>query len=253
MVHIQRVSFGILTLTALFILCGVFFTQIIEARGPNVSYPTQALCDTRCGYEVGWSCSERGSIDQECERIADEMNIPPDQRACWKKDLMGGWECRRTDCTQDEIDNGCPAENKEAYWNFAEGQCKCRKIDCGADFRQRYESRGWTCEWNNQTRKCTCTAPNGERRVECDPNKQICNPIKSEDFDELVNGIIRWITLFSVPIFTLMVVYAGFLYTTSAGSSTQTQKAVSVIKYAVIGFIIVGLAYVIKAIVGDIL
>ena len=100
---------------------------------------------------------------------------------------------------------------------------------------------------------CKDGTGSSEAEEYCDPAYEICNPINSTSFTNLISRIIDWFTIIAGSVLTLMVVYAGFLYTTSAGSTDQTNRAKSVIKHAVIGFIIITLAYVIKSIIGDIL
>ena len=135
-------------------------------------------------------------------------------------------------------------------------QCSPITRDCTDEEASSGYTICYTGNWH-KTPKPTLSETDTSTRSEnsdkkCDPATEICNPISSNDFEDLINGIIRWLTIFATPILVLMVVYAGFLYTTSAGSTTQTDRAKNVIKHAVIGFIIITLAYVIKAIVGDI-
>ena len=145
---------------------------------------------------------------------------------------------------------------------------QCRAIYKGRDF---YDNENCSEQCDNDTQFCRrvkrtrgdtvrylgwyCSDGTGSSEAEeyCDPAYEICNPINSTSFINLISRIIDYFTIIAGSVLTLMVVYAGFLYTTSAGSTTQTDRAKNVIKHAVIGFIIITLAYVIKSIIGDIL
>ncbi len=56
-------------------------------------------------------------------------------------------------------------------------------------------------------------------------------------------NMINWILGFVAMIATLMIIYGGVLYLTSAGSEEQVEKAKKTIAYAVIGTVVCGLAY----------
>jgi len=149
-------------------------------------------------------------------------------------DCSSDVSCGGTNCRQECIkDDNCASGTCENFFRVQDGSCSCY------------------CRYGVKDSNLPGPVA-GTPLSKCDPNTEICNPIGSDDFEDLINGIIRWLTIFATPILVLMVVYAGFLYTTSAGSTTQTDRAKNVIKHAVIGFIIITLAYVIKAIVGDI-
>ena|SRR3989344_1016070 len=62
------------------------------------------------------------------------------------------------------------------------------------------------------------------------------NPLKTDDFIALLNSIIDTLILIAVPVTVIMVVYAGFLYTTSAGNETKVKTANRTVLYAAIGF-----------------
>lgn len=143
----------------------------------------------------------------------------------------------------------------------ADGQ-ECKPVKQTAPCPRGYSGPGGTSDCLKDTNNYHCVTNNptfppppgsgGDSGGTSCAAGQICNPIGSNNFKDLLNNIIRWLTIFATPVLVLMIVYAGFLYTTSGGSTTQTDKAKSVIKHAVIGFVIIGLAYVIKSIVGSI-
>jgi hypothetical protein len=65
------------------------------------------------------------------------------------------------------------------------------------------------------------------------------------DLMSLMNGVINWILGFCAVIAVLMLIWGGVQYLTSAGNSDQATQGKNTIKYAVIGLVIIGLAYAI--------
>ena len=74
---------------------------------------------------------------------------------------------------------------------------------------------------------------------------KIANPCKFSDFLILANRIINLAILISAALAAIAFAYAGFLYTTAAGSMEQIKKAHEVFKNVAIGFIIVLSAWLI--------
>jgi hypothetical protein len=55
----------------------------------------------------------------------------------------------------------------------------------------------------------------------------------------LVVAILEALILIAVPIITLMIIYAGFLYVTARGNSEQVARASKALTYAIIGGLLV--------------
>lgn len=69
-------------------------------------------------------------------------------------------------------------------------------------------------------------------------------PIKHDtDIPRFVGRIIKWVIGLIGVILMVLIIYGGFLYATSAGNEKQTETAKKTLIYAIIGVIIVGLAY----------
>lgn len=76
------------------------------------------------------------------------------------------------------------------------------------------------------------------------------NPSKINTITELLDAILNFLYALSFPILTAVVLYAGFLMVTSGGKPEQFSKAIWVIVYAAIGFIVIllskGLVFVLQ-------
>lgn len=74
------------------------------------------------------------------------------------------------------------------------------------------------------------------------------------DFMTLVQNLINFLVVVSIPIVVVLFAYAGFLYLTAAGNQSQISKGKSMMAAAAIGFIIVLSAWlIVKLIVGALL
>jgi hypothetical protein len=68
------------------------------------------------------------------------------------------------------------------------------------------------------------------------------NPLKAKTFAELINNIIDIIFTLALAIAPVMIIIAGLLFVTSAGSPGQIETAKKIILYTLIGFVIVLMA-----------
>ena len=89
--------------------------------------------------------------------------------------------------------------------------------------------------------------------VECPPG-QICNPLKYDTFEEIVDAIIRFLLILAPSIAVVMFIIGGFMFVTSAGDPNRTGTAKKIILYTAIGLAIVllasGLIKVIESVIG---
>ncbi|MCX6721091.1 MAG: pilin [Candidatus Staskawiczbacteria bacterium] len=76
--------------------------------------------------------------------------------------------------------------------------------------------------------------------ADCPPN-QICNPISSNNFGELLTKIADGVGTLVASLGTIMLIVAGILYLTSAGNPERMGTAKKALTYAIIG-IAIGLA-----------
>lgn len=68
---------------------------------------------------------------------------------------------------------------------------------------------------------------------------QIENPLKAKTFDKLIDNIISFIFTLALFIAPVMIITAGLLFVTSAGSPGQIEMAKNIILYTLIGFVII--------------
>ncbi len=65
----------------------------------------------------------------------------------------------------------------------------------------------------------------------------------SDDFEASVMTITNYILGFITIVATLMIIYGGVLYLTSAGNEDTAARAKKTIAYGVVGLVVIGLAY----------
>lgn len=80
------------------------------------------------------------------------------------------------------------------------------------------------------------------------------NPLKAGTFTELIASISDFLLTIGGALATLMILYGGFLYVTSAGDETKVKAAHQTLTYAIVGLVVViigkGFIYVIQDIIG---
>ena len=74
-----------------------------------------------------------------------------------------------------------------------------------------------------------------------------CSP--SADAENIITTVINWVLGIAALIAVLMLIVGGILYVTAAGNSDRAKQARQTILYAVIGLIVIVLAYFIVAFV----
>ncbi len=84
--------------------------------------------------------------------------------------------------------------------------------------------------------------------IKCPPGVQVdsplCSAIREEDHDpkekiiSFMTAAIPWVLLVSV----LMIIYAGYNYASSAGNPEKVKLAKDIIKYTIVGLIVIFLA-----------
>jgi len=83
---------------------------------------------------------------------------------------------------------------------------------------------------------------------------ELVNPIKYNDFKELLtDGIIPAVAGIIASLATIMIIWAGILYLTSAGNPERTGLAKKALMYAVIGIVIAISAEAIAMIIGNVI
>ncbi len=68
---------------------------------------------------------------------------------------------------------------------------------------------------------------------------QLKNPLKVGTIEDLLVAILNVVIVIAVPIVVFFIIYAGFLYVTAKGNSSQVEQATRALLYAVIGGVII--------------
>jgi len=85
------------------------------------------------------------------------------------------------------------------------------------------------------------------------PENEICNPLGVDTFTELLAKILKWFTIVSAPIAAIMIIVGGFQYITSSGDQSKVKKAKDTITWAVVGWVIILLAWSIVLVIKNFL
>ncbi len=75
------------------------------------------------------------------------------------------------------------------------------------------------------------------------------NPLSSETFEELIAAIINWLLIVTLPIVSLLIVYAAFQIMVTGANPKQREEAINIIKYALIGYGVILSSKIIVAII----
>ncbi|OIO47716.1 MAG: hypothetical protein AUJ32_02165 [Parcubacteria group bacterium CG1_02_40_82] len=75
--------------------------------------------------------------------------------------------------------------------------------------------------------------------AQSNPTMELPNPLTATTFEDLVSSIATWFELIMVPLATIMILYAAFLFMTSGGDEEKIKRAKRAITWAVVGVAIV--------------
>ncbi len=81
----------------------------------------------------------------------------------------------------------------------------------------------------------------------------IPNPLGYDSFPALINGIVSFIRNLALIIAPIIFLIAGFMYYFSAGNPEKANKATDLIKWAVVGLVIILIANGITAVITNIM
>lgn len=79
------------------------------------------------------------------------------------------------------------------------------------------------------------------------------NPLGTDSIMTIINNVINFLIYISVPILALMILVGGFQILWAKDSSEKVQKGKDIIRYAVIGFVIIIISKGIALIILEIL
>lgn len=69
---------------------------------------------------------------------------------------------------------------------------------------------------------------------------------------EVLSDTTGWLIWFGVSICVIVIIIGGVYYVTSAGSEDRATTAKNMIKYAIIGLLVIGISYAIIVVIGDV-
>ena len=117
--------------------------------------------------------------------------------------------------------------------------------NCGCGFDG---SQGWYCY--SSTISFT-SYPDGRTSSgsDCDPATDLCNPLQSDSFLDLINRLIDYATYFSGVVLVAIIMWAAVTISVSGSNPEKVNKARDMIKWGIIGFILVTSSNVILSIV----
>ena len=75
--------------------------------------------------------------------------------------------------------------------------------------------------------------------IEGNTTYNIPNVVNSNTFEGLIRGIAEWFYRIMVPVASIVILYAAFLFLTSGGDEEKVKKAKRAITYAVVGVAII--------------
>jgi len=75
------------------------------------------------------------------------------------------------------------------------------------------------------------------------------NPLAAENFEDLIEAVINWLLVVTLPIVSLLIVYAAFQIMISGANPKQREEAINIIKYALIGYSVILSSRIIVAII----
>lgn len=97
----------------------------------------------------------------------------------------------------------------------------------------------------------TCDYKAGEDIFNCKADCAAGVPDKS--LNEALHDATSWILGFAVSICVFMIIIGGFYYVFSTGDQEQAQTGKKILKYSLIGLIVVGISYALIVVVSNIL
>lgn len=76
------------------------------------------------------------------------------------------------------------------------------------------------------------------------------NPLKFPSMQKFVEGVLQAIVIIALPIITIFIVYAGFLFIAARGNESKLSNAKNNFQYVIIGTIMILSAWVLATLIG---
>jgi hypothetical protein len=68
---------------------------------------------------------------------------------------------------------------------------------------------------------------------------RLCNPLTANTFQELLQRILDVLLIVATPVFVIFIMISGLLYIVGGANPQRRQTAFNIIKYGIIGFVII--------------
>ena len=85
------------------------------------------------------------------------------------------------------------------------------------------------------------------------PSGELCNPLNTTNFEDLINAISGGLTTIGIPIAVLMIILAGVEFLIAGGSTEMVTRARKTLLYAIIGLAIILIGKGFLSLINDIL
>jgi len=82
------------------------------------------------------------------------------------------------------------------------------------------------------------------------PAEGLQNPLKFPNIQKFVEGTLQAIVMIALPIITIFIVYAGFLFISARGNTEKLGDAKKNFQYVIIGTILILSAWVLATLIG---
>ncbi|MEK7509401.1 MAG: pilin [Patescibacteria group bacterium] len=86
--------------------------------------------------------------------------------------------------------------------------------------------------------------------AECTGQDCLQNPLKFPSIEKFIEGVLQAIVIIALPIITVFIVWAGFLYISARGNAGQIERAHQNFKWVLIGTILILSAWVLATLIG---
>ncbi len=86
--------------------------------------------------------------------------------------------------------------------------------------------------------------------VSAQASGSVGNPLKFDSVPEFIAGALRVMVMVALPIISLFIVYAGYMFVSARGNESKLTEAKSNFYYVIIGAILILGAWVIATLIG---
>ncbi len=113
------------------------------------------------------------------------------------------------------------------------------------------EAQGSTAGCVGGAPDTTCDSSAGETMFNC--TSDCLSPgIPTKSIPDVLDDIIKWILGFGLMISVTFLIWGGVSYVASSGDAQKTENAKKIIKYSILGVLVIGLSYGIIVILDEI-